>query len=197
LLLSCANNSDHYLHHRFFECNYGTVGTPWDVYFGTYRDRLEPGAVASADAKATLLVCTPENPLYLLLAVGLPAWWVAAAMVAAMTITTTEAATITSGATSLLDPMATPHVAAVVVALGPVAAAAALHALGGITATPPPSNFWKHMMAPFDRDSLVVHVFHLGFGGIVLCIVPVYALVATALLPPGEAPACILRSNFC
>merc|ERR1712029_710882 len=35
----------HYLHHRFFECNYGTSGTPWDKMFGTFRDKLkETGA---------------------------------------------------------------------------------------------------------------------------------------------------------
>ena len=31
----------HYLHHRFFECNYGTSGTPFDKMFGTFRDRLK------------------------------------------------------------------------------------------------------------------------------------------------------------
>ena len=30
----------HYLHHRFFECNYGTGGMPLDKLFGTFRDRL-------------------------------------------------------------------------------------------------------------------------------------------------------------
>jgi len=31
----------HYLHHRFFECNYGTGGTPFDKMFGTFRDKLK------------------------------------------------------------------------------------------------------------------------------------------------------------
>ena len=31
----------HYLHHRFFECNYGTSGTPFDKMFGTFRDKLK------------------------------------------------------------------------------------------------------------------------------------------------------------
>ena len=30
----------HYLHHRRFECNYGTNGIPFDHWFGTFRDRL-------------------------------------------------------------------------------------------------------------------------------------------------------------
>ncbi|MEM8730947.1 MAG: sterol desaturase family protein [Pseudomonadota bacterium] len=28
----------HQLHHRYFECNYGTVEMPWDRWFGTYHD---------------------------------------------------------------------------------------------------------------------------------------------------------------
>jgi len=32
----------HYLHHRKFECNYGTAGEPLDRWFGTYRGSLNP-----------------------------------------------------------------------------------------------------------------------------------------------------------
>ena len=28
----------HYLHHRFFECNYGTVTVPFDRWFGSLHD---------------------------------------------------------------------------------------------------------------------------------------------------------------
>ncbi|MBH54269.1 MAG: desaturase [Opitutaceae bacterium] len=28
----------HQLHHRFFECNYGTADAPWDRWFGSYHD---------------------------------------------------------------------------------------------------------------------------------------------------------------
>lgn len=28
----------HQLHHRYFECNYGTAETPWDQWFGTDHD---------------------------------------------------------------------------------------------------------------------------------------------------------------
>ena len=28
----------HQLHHRFFECNYGTVDAPWDRWFGSFHD---------------------------------------------------------------------------------------------------------------------------------------------------------------
>ena len=29
------------LNYRFFECNYGTQGTPLDKMFGTFRDKLK------------------------------------------------------------------------------------------------------------------------------------------------------------
>lgn len=28
----------HQLHHRYFECNYGTSEMPWDVWFGSFDD---------------------------------------------------------------------------------------------------------------------------------------------------------------
>jgi sterol desaturase/sphingolipid hydroxylase (fatty acid hydroxylase superfamily) len=31
----------HQLHHRYFECNYGTVEMPWDRWFGTFHDGSE------------------------------------------------------------------------------------------------------------------------------------------------------------
>ncbi len=33
----------HQLHHRFFDCNYGTWDTPWDQWFGTFHDGTEEG----------------------------------------------------------------------------------------------------------------------------------------------------------
>jgi sterol desaturase/sphingolipid hydroxylase (fatty acid hydroxylase superfamily) len=34
----------HYLHHRYFECNYGDSGIPLDKWFGSFRDGLPSGA---------------------------------------------------------------------------------------------------------------------------------------------------------
>ena len=34
----------HYLHHRYFECNYGESSLPLDKWFGTFRDGLPGGA---------------------------------------------------------------------------------------------------------------------------------------------------------
>lgn len=37
----------HQLHHRFFECNYGTYEMPWDRWFGTFHDGSEEGTIAA------------------------------------------------------------------------------------------------------------------------------------------------------
>ena len=34
----------HYLHHRYFECNYGEATLPFDKWFGTFRDGTPDGA---------------------------------------------------------------------------------------------------------------------------------------------------------
>ena len=36
----------HYLHHRYFECNYGGLVFPLDRWFGTFQDGLPEGAEA-------------------------------------------------------------------------------------------------------------------------------------------------------
>lgn len=33
----------HQLHHRYYDCNYGTASGPWDKWFGTYHDGTEDG----------------------------------------------------------------------------------------------------------------------------------------------------------
>lgn len=36
-----AGDFHHQLHHRFFECNYGTAEVPWDKWFGSFHDGTE------------------------------------------------------------------------------------------------------------------------------------------------------------
>jgi sterol desaturase/sphingolipid hydroxylase (fatty acid hydroxylase superfamily) len=36
-----AGDFHHQLHHRYFECNYGTVEVPWDKWFGSFHDGSE------------------------------------------------------------------------------------------------------------------------------------------------------------
>lgn len=36
-------NFHHQIHHRYFECNYGTLDVPWDMLFGSWHDGTEGG----------------------------------------------------------------------------------------------------------------------------------------------------------
>ena len=38
LVIKLDNDYFHYLHHRYFECNYGGLAVPWDRLFGTFHD---------------------------------------------------------------------------------------------------------------------------------------------------------------
>jgi|TARA_B100001059_G_C17427342_1_gene376251 sterol desaturase/sphingolipid hydroxylase (fatty acid hydroxylase superfamily) len=48
-----ANMGDffHQLHHRYFECNYGTVEMPWDKWFGSFHDGSEKGTKETRERK--------------------------------------------------------------------------------------------------------------------------------------------------
>lgn len=41
----------HQLHHRYFECNYGTIEMPWDRWFGTFHDGTEDATVRTRERK--------------------------------------------------------------------------------------------------------------------------------------------------
>lgn len=43
----------HYLHHRYFECNYGESVLPLDKWFGTFRDGLPEGVGAKLNQEHT------------------------------------------------------------------------------------------------------------------------------------------------
>ena len=55
----------HYLHHRYFECNYGEAGIPLDKWFGTFRDGLPDGAGAKLQEEHAfrLQTETSKNPV--------------------------------------------------------------------------------------------------------------------------------------
>ena len=73
----------HYLHHRYFECNYaGSDAAFMDIFFGTFRGSFsehpidKDGPKPRDDAKSSLLVLpTKEFVTYLLLSAGCVAPW--------------------------------------------------------------------------------------------------------------------------
>ena len=44
----------HQLHHKFFDCNYGTWETPWDQWFKTFHNGTDKGTQLIAKRRMTL-----------------------------------------------------------------------------------------------------------------------------------------------
>jgi len=183
----------HYLHHKFFECNYGPSDCPLDRWFGTFRDRIEPkrnaypvgdGKVGESkpadnialDAKATL--------------VGLPdASYVAYLSLAALApwLLLYHVLTLPTGAGE-----GWAHASAAAVAIGPVVAAVLLVMLSEpkkVAAEPKAA-----LAAPFHKEQLGALGMHLLVGGVIVAM-PVYHLVHTAVAPAGAAAFCSLRGG--
>ena len=151
----------HYLHHRYYECNYG-AGIPFDVWFGTYRDKLNDSSTAQpADGKARLGMML-EHPQYQIIAVVLPAmllWF-------------------SDRTLQFLSPVSL----AVIVTMLPVVTAAVMYGWSSLNGKSQTSPRGRHPLAPFDNDPLWSQGLHFSLG-MLLGVAPVYQLLAVALSP--------------
>jgi hypothetical protein len=153
----------HYIHHRYFECNYGTLGIPLDAWFGTFRDKLDytdEMETKEIDSKATLSGI-PDNIIFSLLGVVAPAvaLW----------------RCLEQGVESTL-------LFSVLIAAAPIVAAGVLH-------WRPSHNIsiWKHYMFPFHNNSVYSHTLHVVIGGGLCCIIPVATLSMLLLEDPVDS----------
>jgi len=166
----------HYLHHRFFECNYGNSRTPFDKMFGTFRDKLaEDGtsyqggseekvdkrSASAHDAKASLL--TPPEPgfaIYMLInsCIWAGLWF---------------AVTKQHGLDNL-----SPHHMAFLVSIGPLILAQVMDNLT--------DKSKRSMIYPFHREGWKTMSAHLIISWLVT-ILPVYATVHMLLAEPGHS----------
>ena len=178
----------HYLHHKFFECNYGPADNPFDRWFGTFRDRLEPPAAKAAgggggpavtDAKATVLGAPDRSfCVYALLAVCAPL----AALRAALSDASAFAVPGVSGATAV----------ALLCSVGPVAVGALLLTLAD--ARKALAQPRATLASPFHKERLLGALgMHVGVGA-AMTVLPVYHLVRMSLAPPGEAAYCSVHT---
>lgn len=185
----------HYLHHRFFECNYSSPAVPYDIWFGTFRDTLDSNdksykgaaaesksdkddgkvGAAQADAKATL--------------VGLPRW---DEMTYNVTCYMFFPTLVACSALKMhgVDKLAVgglvgnAHLLAAVMSLGPLLVAAVLL---GVTSRRPFANPRFTFLYPFHREGVFGALgFHTFFSSL-LCVVPVYTFFHMLLSEPGES----------
>ena len=160
---------------RFFECNYGTSGTPLDKMFGTFRDKLKESSsykggseektdaksVAIHDTKASL-ASLPEPGFAIYITLNCVIWtslWFAIQK--------------QHGLHEI-----NPHYLAFLASFGPVIIA---QVMANLTERSKRSIFY-----PFHKDGWKTMSSHLVISGL-LCIAPVYIMVHMMLSPPGHA----------
>ena len=161
----------HYLHHRFFECNYGTVGTPYDKYFGTFRDKLtltsstykggaedmiDDKVAAINDAKATIYGL-PDIDTVIYNTLNLLVWFT-------IFLAVRQEYNIHTWS---------PHILAFVASFGPVVLAQVM------------DRSKRSLFYPFHKETYQRLSFHILVSTTV-CIVPVYILVHSLLAAPGK-----------
>eukprot|EP01116_Phalansterium_solitarium_P023963 TRINITY_DN863_c0_g2_i2.p1 TRINITY_DN863_c0_g2~~TRINITY_DN863_c0_g2_i2.p1 ORF type:complete len:484 (-),score=157.39 TRINITY_DN863_c0_g2_i2:438-1889(-) len=200
----------HYLHHRYFECNYGTGGIPWDKLFGTYRDRLNPpssGAAPSStyrgaseeatDVKSAAIADTKASLL------GLPDMESAVFMAASAAIFAVFAAAVLGYPSHAFwrvsyAGVSAAHWVALLVSAGPVLVGVAIMTLAdrrGAVATL--SEWRKAYLYPFHREALFgAFGLHLVMG-VVLCVVPTYVFVVSALAAEAPTGSAAAISTYC
>ena len=166
----------HYLHHRFFECNYGTSGTPFDKMFGTFRDKLkETGtsykgaseekvdakSASIHDAKASLK-SLPEPGFAIYLTLNCMIWTL-------IWFSIQKQYGINEW---------NPHYLAFLASAGPIIIA---QIMANLTERSKRSIFY-----PFHKDGWKTLSGHLIISSLV-CIGPVYVLVHMLLSNPGDS----------
>jgi sterol desaturase/sphingolipid hydroxylase (fatty acid hydroxylase superfamily) len=142
----------HYLHHRYYKCNYAGGGIPFDKWFGTFRDKLKVDGSAEPpkDPKSSLAGVL-DHPEFLLLVT----------IIMAITMVMFNKSAISAN-----------HFA-ICVSCAPILAAGLLHLL---------LQSHKHVLAPFQNDSLSSLTCHMvaGFGMGVVPVSYLLELVVTA-----------------
>ena len=190
----------HYLHHRYFECNYGPTDCPLDQWFGTFRDRMPPAAPAVGratrassseegggcgeviDPKASLRGA-PEGSFvaYMVLAIVCPFCALAHALHSASHPEYLEAVWH-------IGPLTGAQSVAALVSLGPVVVAMCFLLLSDSAAVSRDPR--RALLGPFQAGRITGWLgFHLLMGA-AMTILPVYCGVHTALAPVGNSAYC-------
>lgn len=166
----------HYLHHRFFECNYGTSGTPLDKMFGTFRDKLKDtdtsykgGSEEKVDAKTVAihdrkasLNSLPDPGFAIYITLNTVIW-----------ILLFFAVQKQYGIHEW-----NPHYMAFLTSVGPVVIA---QIMANLTESTKRSIFY-----PFHKDGWKTMSTHLIISSL-MCIGPVYVMVHMLLSNPGDS----------
>lgn len=176
----------HYLHHRYFECNYGTGTFPFDYWFGTFREslgnksstykgehdegkdkaiKLDKKTASNQDKKATLL--------------GLPSWDEGTYNALSCAVIPAVVYQATTNGTDH------PHAMAFLLSCGPPLLGAALCLVTSRTTYTKGLRYT--LLYPFHKEALLGAFGFNCLAGFVLSVLPVYHMIHMLLAPPGES----------
>ena len=164
------------MYFRFFECNYGTQGTPLDKIFGTFRDKLketgtsyEGGSEDKVDVKQAAihdskasLASLPDLGFSIYMALNCGIWmllWFAVQKQYGVHLWN-------------------PHYLAFLTSIGPVIIAQVMSNLTDSTK--------RSILYPFHKEGWKTMSIHLVLSAI-LSIAPVYIMIHMLLANPGES----------
>ena len=166
----------HYLHHRFFECNYGTSSTPFDKLFGTFRDKLnEKGTTyrGGADERIDEKTAITHDRKASLLGLPDPGFIIYMALNCFIWVLIWCAASKQYG----IDQW-NPHIIAFISSAGPVLIA---QVMANLT-----DKANCSILYPFHKDGWKAMSLHLIISSLV-CIGPVYIMIHMLLSNPGDS----------
>ncbi|CAJ1923731.1 unnamed protein product [Cylindrotheca closterium] len=180
------SDQHHYLHHRYFECNYGTTSFPLDSLFGTFRENLSTKSkeyhgnadgvgtktAATLDRKATLLDAPEWDQLIfnLIFCIFSPAL-LTLALVNGSQLTRMDCHVLTS-----------------MVVLGPMVGAMLLVLLKSWTkhsSKRHSESMLRRAFYPFHKDGIPSSILHIVLG-VAMGVVPAYHLIHMTLAQPGQ-----------
>jgi len=181
----------HYLHHRFFECNYGSPGIGFylDYYMGTFRESLDPKSKSykgahvssriSVEKSQVRVICDKKASLY-----GIPK----TEELLYNSICILILLLSMSSYTRFQSPIASGWL----LALGPIVAAIVMETLIGLST----KNARRKYLYPFHRERLFGPLGAHTIFALIFCVLPIYHIIETALTMPGNGPYFYFRGSI-
>mmetsp|Transcript_40049 Transcript_40049/g.58519 ORF Transcript_40049/g.58519 Transcript_40049/m.58519 type:complete len:497 (-) Transcript_40049:293-1783(-) len=194
----------HYLHHRYFECNYGTPSLLLDCIFGTFRDKLSDKSDTTtyqgdADGVGDVTARKLDGKASLL---GLPDWdqFVYNLLFCVMTPAIYVMALIGPSSSSSAAPFNNPSGVAFLVVIAPIIGGILLGLVKSWVKRKKRRESLKRLLSyPFHKDAFSNLGMHIVIG-VMIGVLPAYHLFHMSLSEVGKGAyfqlwACITREE--
>lgn len=180
------SDQHHYLHHRYFECNYGTLSFPLDLLFGTYRENLSAKSKeynGNADGVGSKTSITLDRKATLF---GVPEWdHLVFNLIFCIFLPTLLGFVLVNGThMSSMDCC----VLATMIVFGPMVGATLLLLIKSFTKSSKArhsESMIRRVLYPFHKDGIPSSILHIALG-VTFGIIPACHLIYMTLAQPGQ-----------